>query len=197
MKMKTSMKSWALALATVAGIALPPGASSAGLIGDAVDLTWYFPDTSTVVGTSNVPVGAGVELSCPAGGPGVCAGFAAPATIDLDAYTITIDEPGSPGYNVGSFNGFVFSSLDLTEGAIAGIALNTNISGLTLGNLSFDAHSVTINLAGLGGGNVGGSDYFTISLTPVPEPEIYVMLAAGLGMMGYVARRRKQRLAAA
>jgi len=27
---------------------------------------------------------------------------------------------------------------------------------------------------------------------PVPEPEIYAMLAAGLGFMGFVARRRKQ-----
>jgi|GEM_PF-713137 len=28
---------------------------------------------------------------------------------------------------------------------------------------------------------------------PVPEPEIYAMLGAGLGLMGWVARRRKQR----
>jgi hypothetical protein len=31
----------------------------------------------------------------------------------------------------------------------------------------------------------------------IPEPEIYAMLAAGLGLMGFVARRRKQQLAAA
>jgi hypothetical protein len=29
-------------------------------------------------------------------------------------------------------------------------------------------------------------------ITPVPEPEIYAMMAAGLGLMGWVARRRKQ-----
>ncbi len=29
-------------------------------------------------------------------------------------------------------------------------------------------------------------------VTPVPEPEIYAMMAAGLGLMGFVARRRKQ-----
>jgi len=34
------------------------------------------------------------------------------------------------------------------------------------------------------------------NLTPVPEPEIYAMLAAGLGFMGFVARRRKQQIAA-
>jgi aspartate/methionine/tyrosine aminotransferase len=30
-------------------------------------------------------------------------------------------------------------------------------------------------------------------MTPVPEPEIYAMLGAGLGLMGWVARRRRQR----
>ncbi len=28
--------------------------------------------------------------------------------------------------------------------------------------------------------------------TPVPEPETYMMLLAGLGLMGFVARRRRQ-----
>lgn len=32
---------------------------------------------------------------------------------------------------------------------------------------------------------------------PIPEPEIYAMLVAGLGVMGFVARRRKQQAAAA
>ena len=31
-------------------------------------------------------------------------------------------------------------------------------------------------------------------LTAVPEPETYAMLIAGLGLMGLIARRRKQRL---
>lgn len=31
------------------------------------------------------------------------------------------------------------------------------------------------------------------SVTPVPEPEIYAMLMAGLGLLGVVARRRKQK----
>ncbi len=33
----------------------------------------------------------------------------------------------------------------------------------------------------------------SISVTPVPEPETYAMMLAGLGLMGFIARRRKQR----
>jgi hypothetical protein len=31
------------------------------------------------------------------------------------------------------------------------------------------------------------------AVTPVPEPESYAMLVAGLGVLGFVSRRRQQR----
>ncbi len=37
----------------------------------------------------------------------------------------------------------------------------------------------------------------TIPITPIPEPEIYAMMAVGLGLMGWVARRKKLKEAAA
>ena len=40
-----------------------------------------------------------------------------------------------------------------------------------------------------------GADGTNITWVPVPEPETYAMLLAGLGLMGYVARRRKQKRA--
>jgi len=49
--------------------------------------------------------------------------------------------------------------------------------------------------------NFAYRDYFSIAYSPnliaaaVPEPEIYVMLGFGLGMMGWVGRRRKQQAA--
>jgi hypothetical protein len=51
-------------------------------------------------------------------------------------------------------------------------------------------------------GNTGDYDYndFIAEVRfadPVPEPEIYAMLAAGLGLMGFVGRRRKQKETAA
>jgi len=44
---------------------------------------------------------------------------------------------------------------------------------------------------------VGGIEVFTISVTPVPEPEIYAMMAVGLGLLGWIGRRRRLRQAAA
>lgn len=43
--------------------------------------------------------------------------------------------------------------------------------------------------------SVAAADYDThlrFTLTPVPEPETYGMMALGLGVMGFIARRRKQ-----
>jgi hypothetical protein len=40
-------------------------------------------------------------------------------------------------------------------------------------------------------------DLAVFNVTPIPEPEIYAMLAAGLGLLGYVGKRRRQTRAAA
>ena len=42
----------------------------------------------------------------------------------------------------------------------------------------------------LGDGRSYGITSYTMT-TPVPEPEVYAMMIAGLGLMGFVARRRK------
>jgi hypothetical protein len=36
------------------------------------------------------------------------------------------------------------------------------------------------------------SGYYAMAVTSVPEPETYAMLMAGLGLVGFMARRRKQ-----
>jgi len=42
------------------------------------------------------------------------------------------------------------------------------------------------------GGTDGGEHFFLVSANAVPEPETYAMLLAGLGLMGFVARRRRR-----
>lgn len=69
-----------------------------------------------------------------------------------------------------------FGSTDLTGAAYSG------------GIISFGNNSeVTFDLAS----NLPGQ-YSVTSVSAVPEPEIYAMLAAGLGLMGFFARRRRQ-----
>ena len=43
-----------------------------------------------------------------------------------------------------------------------------------------------------GQATLGDWDDFVVGVNPVPEPETYAMLLAGLGLMGFVARRRKK-----
>lgn len=57
-------------------------------------------------------------------------------------------------------------------------AVGRYYSGLTVGDMS---------KSGLAAGTVGNMRIIT---TAVPEPETYAMLLAGLGMMGFIARRR-------
>ncbi len=64
--------------------------------------------------------------------------------------------------------------------------------------------NIATNIITLSNFQGGWSNYFNASeisisgvaaVSPVPEPETYAMLLAGLGLMGGMARRRKQKLA--
>ncbi len=62
---------------------------------------------------------------------------------------------------------------------------------------SYGTNDHSINLAyGIGtigaGQSVSFGYEYVFSAAPIPEPEIYAMLAAGLGLMGFVARRRQR-----
>ena len=73
---------------------------------------------------------------------------------------------------------------------------------------SFDLSSYATALADIGGtsftkvgigglGQLGASKGFdldAVSISPVPEPEAYAMLMAGLGLIGFMVRRRNARL---
>jgi len=51
----------------------------------------------------------------------------------------------------------------------------------------------TLLFAAAGADDSFGGSLDDVSLTAVPEPESYAMMIAGLGLMGAIARRRKQR----
>jgi hypothetical protein len=63
-----------------------------------------------------------------------------------------------------------------------------NAANSMLGNLS---GPITLT-ANVWAQNTPGSTQDLVVFAPVPEPETYAMMLAGLGLMGFVARRRKQ-----
>ena len=113
------------------------------------------------------------------------------------------NSPSSPDFwtlskvGSGSFNAVSFTGIGL------GLLWSTNLqsswtaatSGLNLIN-QVGITSLTFKLATPSACCSIGMDAFEVdTVSPVPEPETYAMLLAGLGLMGGVARRRKQKLA--
>lgn len=88
-----------------------------------------------------------------------------------------------------------FSSANLNGIALTGFGGPT-VFGYAQGqvlaptNVLFNGPLVLTVMGNSKGGTYGGT--FNLNLAPVPEPETYGMLLAGLGLLGFLARRRKQ-----
>lgn len=75
-----------------------------------------------------------------------------------------------------------------------GSNLAPNYFTLNANNLSSGQYYIEIagTVNGVDGGAYGGSLNVTTAVTAVPEPATYGMLLGGLGLIGFVARRKKQ-----
>jgi hypothetical protein len=74
------------------------------------------------------------------------------------------------------------------------MSFNISFSG---NNLNFDAPELKVQfLQGINDQNATGS-LLSQTIPAIPEPEIYAMMAVGLGLMGWVVRRKKLKEAAA
>ncbi len=142
------------------------------------------------------------ELSFPAGG-----GFVMPGAF-ADIYTFSLGASQLVSSTVVSNNGpslNIFASLyalysagsdtlfGTSDDSLVAPAWSFNGStGNTVHTVSLDAGSYYYVVSGISNGQAGGVYVLSSTTTaPVPEPETYAMLLAGLAAIGFVAQRRK------
>jgi len=75
--------------------------------------------------------------------------------------------------------------------------LSSNFSLTSGGDVAWSFTGNTLTVDWLGTDSEGLHSVSFQMAAAVPEPETYAMLLAGLGLLGFVARRRKQKLATA
>ena len=109
---------------------------------------------------------------------------------------------------------FTVSSFELTAGGCVGgasggmcftaspapLTLTANMSWIidfTGTGMNFAAPHLKVLFSGADGGDGHGSLLSQNITNAVPEPETYAMMLAGLGLLGFVARRRRQGLGGA
>jgi hypothetical protein len=120
---------------------------------------------------------AGSSVSAPGAGTSA----ANSSAFQLAVWEI-VNEKGGSLYNLGSGNFKATGTGDsIAQGWLS--ALNTTSTA--------SAYSVNIwSVTGQGASGTGAQDVAVFA--PIPEPQTYVMMMAGLGLMGFVARRRRQ-----
>lgn len=124
-----------------------------------------------------------------------------------DRFTFTID--GDMGMNLDAIISSISRSadvgLDVTGLALYGEDDTLITNGTMLQSGAIDVWSITANNLSAGdyylrvSGNLvsdaGASFGGAVMLAPVPEPETYGMMLGGLGVLGFLARRRKAKQA--
>jgi hypothetical protein len=152
------------------------------LDGKNITTAFYFPNQNTI-GFGGVPVettvGSGIETAAsPQGFP--------IASIDFSDTAIELNFFQTLTGTVAQFNGWRFYDATNTIPAFTNAVLTTtNTTGWTV---SFDKDNIWLNGSG---SHYSVNSALRIEVSAVPEPETYAMLLAGLGLLGFMARHRK------
>jgi hypothetical protein len=123
---------------------------------------------------------------------------------DADAFNLTLNslnfnlghaviqygiQEAAVQYTGGAFNGFFY---------VANFTFQSNLYQFEIQGRTFDIQAINPSGYPTGDNLISGyinqelSNVSPYQLAAVPEPETYSMLVAGLGLLGFVARRRRQ-----
>ena len=107
-------------------------------------------------------------------------------------YTLTVGNDGAiPGATWSGSGTVTNLSLPIDTGGGSWRVSGTPFGNTAITGLSFTALNSTLCQSECN----NQSDYALSSVNAVPEPETYALMLAGLGTLGFVARRRKPRMA--
>jgi PEP-CTERM motif len=116
-----------------------------------------------------------------------------PMGIFQDVYSFTIANPGdlSGSITAINFGGYNIAGLtvNLQDSTFAIIGSDNSPSSFTFSGLA--AGNYALNVLGFADGSAGGFYAGGAIATTVPEPETYALMLAGLGIVGFVAARRR------
>lgn len=107
---------------------------------------------------------------------------------NLDAIVSSISRTASTGLDITGLSLYGSGGTLISAGAMMSTG-PIDVWTLTSNNLAVGNYYVQVNgtLVSATSGSFGGA----IMLAPVPEPETYGMMLAGLGLVGFLARRRQ------
>lgn len=135
-----------------------------------------------------------LDSSAPDTSSGVSSKFALNAVIS-DTWNFTLDTASLVSFGAQQSFTSMSGAIQNFSGVLVGYGSLLSITIPTQANLSWSgtlaAGTYSVDITGLSAAK--NSQYTaTLSATPVPEPETYALLLAGLGVIGFVASRRKQ-----
>ena len=180
------IKSWLIGTCLSVGLA---SAAHAGLVGDSVQITEYYPTMTSLFAGPTLPqtvVSGGVTF--------VNVGLSL-VNITVDNSTVTLAATVSYTPNAAAFNGFDIQDLNLGR-TITGATLDATSGPLPAGDLSFDAHDVWVNLANVPLDSTNPIVIDVATPSGIPEPAAWTMLLLGFTGLGAALRSRGTVLAA-
>jgi PEP-CTERM motif len=159
------------------------------------DFLWSFRDvdqggTNTILGTLSLPD------SC----------FASCTNVAATSVLVTSSPFGPLGFNFASAHFFISNSFSTLAGVItsaqfdmwdivgSGIELALSLPGSQFPGQFFGNGPQVASDGWIYSGGNGTGDSLTFTAA-IPEPEIYAMMLTGLGVLGFVARRKKRQAA--